>query len=657
MHTVDIDFETRSTVDIYTVGAWGYAEHPTTDVLCIQYSINGQDPTLITQDALNWKDIPKDLKDAIQDIDFIFFAHNAFFERAIWINLLKSRYGWGYVSRNRWRCTLAMASACALPKALAKVGAVLELSTQKDVSGARIMKKLSRPKKKVAENERIQNETIWHENPQDLRMLYDYCAEDVKTEQLLSKSIPALPWKEQKIWELDQKINERGVQIDIPTVEKIKRLILEYTNQLKGELSGLTDGYLDSVSRIQRVITWVESQNVQIKDLRKETIQQLLTQDLPEKVKRVLYIRQQLSKSSTTKYQAMLDRTDSNHRLRDQLQYHSASTGRWGGKGVQLQNLPKEEIDDQDFAIKVMCTGNLETVKFLYPNFTNAASACIRGMIIAAPKHELFVADYSTIEFRVLMWLVQDKKTLHILEDSKKDIYADMAQQIYEIPVAAKKNSEQRNLGKAVVLGCGYGMGMKRFKETCEDKKVFISEKLAQKAVNAYREAYPLVVATWYAQGHTAIAACKTSEVLSCGKIKWAYRGDFLICQLPSKRNLYYFKPEIQDIDSPYGSKPTLTYMTVDSQTQKFIRTRTWGSKIIGNICQAIARDIMAEAMLRCEAKGFPIIFTVHDEIVAEVPKGTKTLTAYIDTLCKLPKWAEECPIRAEGWIGQRYKK
>ncbi|MBV6341045.1 DNA polymerase, partial [Candidatus Magnetobacterium casense] len=352
----------------------------------------------------------------------------------------------------------------------------------------------------------------------------------------------------------------------------------------------------------------------------------------------VLRIRQQAGLSSTAKYEALIEALCEDSRLRDTLVYHAAQTGRWGGQLVQLQNLPKGTIKDTDTAIGSVKEMDLETLRLMYGDILGLLSSCIRGMFIASPGHDLIVSDYSAVEARVLMWLAGQDNAIKMFADGV-DIYTKMANAI--------GGGATRDLGKTTILGAGYGMGHVKFQSACATKGITVTIAEADRAINAYRASFAKVPQFWRDQEHAVRTAILTKQPVAAGKVTWEYRGDFLYCLLPSGRSLAYHKARVE------GSR--ITYMTTIGATHT--KTDTYGGRIVENITQAVARDLLAWAMVRAERAGYPIVLSVHDELVAEVPEGFGSVEAFNEVITKVPKWAAGCPIKAEGWRGKRYKK
>jgi DNA polymerase len=336
--------------------------------------------------------------------------------------------------------------------------------------------------------------------------------------------------------------------------------------------------------------------------------------------------------------------------------YHGAGTGRWAGKVVQLQNLPSRglgKLDGTDIA-EALHVGRTERV-YKEPSVSAALSSAIRGMFLSTLGYKLVVADYSAIEARGVMWLANDKVGLKMFSDSDAgrgpEVYVQMARMLYGDETITKENaSAKRDLGKQTILGCGYQMGVDRFLDTCIGYGMDVSRDMAEKAVQFYRERFYDVVRMWTAQERAAMAAMKGQKV-RCGRVVWYHKDKWLVCVLPSGREMAYFKPEI----STKEGRAKLSYVTIDSQTKQSLRKDMYGGLIVENICQATARDIMAWAMVRVHRAGYKVLFTVHDEIVAEHPKPD--MDEFIKIMTEIPPWAEGFPIKASGWISERYKK
>lgn len=561
-------------------------------------------------------------------------------------------YGFPRVPIAQWRCTAAKAAARSLPRSLKDVGKALNAPILKSDEGYRTMIKMCKPKP----------DGSWHENPEDFQKLYNYCIQDVEAERCIDKLLPDLIPSEQNIWFLDQLINTRGIYVDTNAVEKAISISEHYALSVKALVEDVSAGKLDGVSRRMAVLEWCRNQGVAITGYTKSDVKCVLEREsLPEAVRTVLEAKLQLGKTSVTKYQTMLDSCSDDNRIRDLFIYHGASTGRWAGKLIQIQNLPKGTVKDTETAIAILKQSTAEEFECFYPDVMDALSSCIRGMIIAAPGYQLMVADYAAIEARVVMWLAGEEYGLKQFRDFDAGIgeepYIIMAQNIYNRNDIGKKGIE-RQLGKTAILGCGFGMGDTKFLSTCHAWGIPIPADLAKKSVETYRSIYPRVRSSWFSQEAAAIKAVQTSESVHCGRVQWQSSGDALLCRLPSGRSLVYNNPSLDYVKTPWGeSKLALHFMGVNSVTKKWEREHTYGGKLVENITQAVARDIMAAAMFRAEKEGYSVAFSVHDEIVSEVPETFGNIKEFESLLCRLPVWAVGCPIAAKGFITKRYRK
>jgi DNA polymerase len=635
-----IDFETRSTVDLKRCGAWKYAADPSSDVLCLTYAIKDL-PVSIWYPG---EDMPKDLKYYI-NYGFPVESHNSFFERAIWRNIMVPRYGWIDIPDDQWRCSASRAAALALPRSLEMVGQALSLPIQKSQEGKRIMMKLSHPNAKGA----------WCGTSEDFRALYAYCKQDVAAERCLSKKIPQLISNELKVWQLDQKINERGIRVDREAVHASLKLLKAYTERLGAEFREITGGGIDSPTQRDKTLSWLKNEGLEMEGLTKNQVLDAIggkNGKNTEKTQRVLEIRQAISKTSTAKYQAILDGTCLDGRLRDLLMYHGASTGRWTGKAIQPQNLPKntEKIDLDKF-FRILKWEDLEAFELCYPDVMKALSSTIRGVFIPSAGKTFFGGDFAAIEARVLFWLAGESKGLEMFRKGD-DLYKDLAATIYMVS-AKDVTKEQREMGKRGILGAGYGLGAKKFLETTKAfARMDITEELAVRVIDAYRTKYSKVVAYWYDQENKAKEAIDTKKTVG----NWSLKDGYLFYTLPSGRRLAYYAPKIEVCNTPWGdTKPTITFMAVNAVTKQWERDRTYGGKIVENITSAVARDLLAEAMLRLEAAGYEVVLSVHDEILCEKVKGS--VSDFISHMTTLPAWAKGLPVKAEGWCGYRYSK
>lgn len=688
MIRVHLDFESRSKADIWSCGAYRYSQDPSTEVLCLAYCIGDKEVQIIPRDFFTGKIADERVGQLIAAANnpmCTFVAHNAFFEQCIWKNILVPRYGFPEIPFYRWECTASKALAHGLPKALKDVAKVLGLSQLKDEEGKRIMLKMSKPRKPTKNDP-----SEWHESPEDFEVLYSYCKQDVEVERAIDLALPRLCDTEQKVWQLDQWMNMNGVRVDLDLVDKALGFATEYSDRLNKRLYDLTEGEVEGCTKRLAMMRWLEKNDYPMKNLQAATVRAALANDtkMPEHVRKVLSIKIALGKSSVSKYTAFKESTCEDGRLRDILVYHSASTGRWGGKIVQLQNLPRGSVKYTDAAAACALKLDLENFKKLYPDVMETLSSCIRSVLIPDEGKSLFVADYSSIEARVIAWLAREESTL-LAFDRGECVYCKEASSIFGRPIT-KKDKFERSIGKVAVLALGYQGGIGAFGQMAHAYEIdldpvydIMSASFSEQELSSAQYAYefyrakvseplnpkggmvadiikqrwrnnnPRIVELWAKMENAAIEAVKTGAPVWADKILWHVRGQFLYCQLPSGREIAYHKPEIR-IES---GKEQLTYMTLLSQTKQYVRTAAYGGKLVENITQAVARDIMANALLTIKNQGIFIPhLTVHDEIITSGPNDAD-VKELEEQMCILPEWAAGLPITAEGWKGMRYKK
>lgn len=704
MKRLTFDFETRSKSNLKKEGAFKYSLDPSTQPTCLAFKIHDE-PKVYFLDftAINrkWEDQPLTLillwNRFIKD-DWEFSAHNAFFERCIYENILVKRYGWPLIPARQYRCTAAKAAACALPRNLEGAGEAMKLTVQKDKRGYAAMMATCKPQKRYGDWNKMMSaiedrhnkdfkltpkQQKWidslknrtrpevfitpESHPDIFQTLYTYCKIDVRSEEQLDLSLPDLIPQEQEIWHFNQLLNWRGLRIDIPTVKKIiDMMALESKKKLK-ELDILTMGLITKPGATKSIIEFLAMEGIELPNLRSKTVSDKLGDfDIDENVRRLLEIRKALSLTSTKKYQGMLDRAMPDHRVRDILLYHGASTGRDTGTGIQPHNFPRGLLKvnkDKPYAhVENVIECNKDMLELLYGEDSLAMlfSAILRNMIIPTEGSELFVADFSKIEVAVLWWLADNRPGLAIL-NSGKDPYKYMAAQNtgkrYE---EISDDGDERQLGKAQVLGCGFQMGPDRFRQAAWDMyRLKLTEEQSRIAVANYRTTNAAVPILWKAYEAAAIGAVENpGQIFKAGKCNFFTKSKFLWIELPSGRKLAYREPDLSWRETEWGPRKTLEFWAVNSLIKKWAKESTFGGKICENIVQATARDLMMPAMARLETAGYKGLLMVHDEGICEKPKGTGNLKEFVNILCARPNWADKnLPIEAKGWIGPRYRK
>lgn len=672
-----LDFETYSDVDLRDVGAYEYSMHPSTEIICVAFQLGTLKDFLSGEplEVHSWSPLLRDrnlkafmlFENALRDPKTILVAHNAFFDALILRNVFTRRMPKPYpgFEWKRWRCTMAMCQALALPRSLEDAAIALKLLEGKDKEGNRLVKKWCKPRKatKASDARRhldlVQfNETAYAE----LMRIIEYCKSDIRVTADILRRIPLLSAEEQRLWEITQTINLRGFRVDRPLVQTILQLIAYEGKRLDAKLVKLTRGKVESGTKAAQLKQWICAEGYPVSDLQQKTVTAALkAPETPPRIKAVLRIRQARSMSSTAKYERFEAISQVDGRARGGIVYHAASTGRWGGSLLNPQNFPRGTIRNSIQAAEIVADGDPGLVRLIYGNPMAVYSSCLRTMIIPSEGNVFDVADYAQIEVRVLFWMAGHQKGLEVFKDKSRDIYKEAASGIFKMHVAdIDKEGFERFTGKEQILGCGFGMGWKKFQQGMADKGRPISDELAKRVVDIYRRSNVAVVRMWYALEEAAIkATVAPGRKVHAARCVYESDGAFLYCTLPSGRRLAYQEPKVR-LELKFGEKKHVLYhWTVDPRTKKRIYTSTYGGKLTENVVQATARDIMAHAKVSIEASGvWQLVLSVHDELISERSRFTsQTVDDYIALMKSLPKWAEGCPIEASGWSGDRYRK
>jgi DNA polymerase len=659
---IKLDFEIFSEHNLKKGGAWKHSLHPSTEVLCAAIQFPEEEPILWTPDLdpSESRIVTSSLHDYINDGE-LFEAHNSFFELCIYENICVKKLGWPPIPRENWRCSASNAAAMALPRALENLGPALNLSKQKDLEDKRVMMKVTKPRKPTKNDPSTRHTP--ENNPKDFETLYSYCIGDVECEDAIAEVVPPLSKSELEIFQLDQKINLRGVYIDREAV--LSALDIFEQSKLKNAIATtkLTSGVLTGTSSPAKVRKWLKNNGLDLPNLQADTVKDTLELgELPHITKKLLELRQQSSLTSIAKYTSMIEMLGDDNRIRGILMYHGASTGRWAGKGFQPHNMPHGFKDNAPAIDLYMLKRDIKLIQAVFGSVNDFLKGCLRGMICAPPGKDLMAGDFAAIEARDLAWLANDENALDNFHNGI-DPYIDLAMDIWDI-VFDEVTKEKRFVGKHGELGLGYGMGWKKFIMTCAaiakkmDLNVNVPVPLAKKTVKIYREKHAPIVQFWKDVEAAAVKAVYQNRQVRVDKVMFGMRNNFLHIKLPSGRLLSYYDPKIMKKKTPWGEyRPALTHMGSNATTHKWERQETWGGTLVENITQAVARDCLAEAMLRVEAKGYPIVFHVHDEIVCEIDKGFGGVEEFEEIMSVVPSWAKGCPISVEAWRGKRYRK
>jgi DNA polymerase len=685
--TLHIDWETRSTVDLKAAGLDNYAKHATTDVWCMGYAFDDEASDLIPfyKNGAVLDPGRDDTQDRIaQHVrnGGVVKAHNAAFELAIWNNIMVPRYGWPELKPEQVRCTMAMAYAMGLPGALDNAAKAVGLTHQKDEAGGRLMLQLAKPRSVSPSGE-----IAWWDEPEKLERLYAYCKQDVEVERELDKRLMPLSAAEQQLWQLDQEINNRGIQVDTAAIRKAIKVADVEAERLHGDIRRITNNFVGFTSEVARITTWVRDQGVDIPGLAKADVLDALALDtLPDPVRAALLVRQEAGKSSVKKLNTMLLRASADGRVRGTMQYHGAATGRWAGRGIQPHNMPRPSISPEAVEDAIDHINDRDYLSVFYGPPLSVVSDCLRGMICAAPRHELIAVDFANIEGRVLAWLAGEEWKLQAFRQydtfqldangnripgKKPGEFLRVGPDIYKLAYAKSFHvgvetvtGKQRQVGKVEELALGYGGGVGAFQTMARGYNVQISDAEAEQIKQGWREVHPRVVAYWYDLEAAAINAVlspgqKCAAGLKGREVTFLKNGSFLWCKLPSGRVLCYPYPQIESKEMPWGGmKDVLTYMSV-GLNNKWERCSTYGGSLAENVTQAVARDVLAEAIVRLEIRTLDVVMHVHDEIVVEIPEDrpANMLPLIEEIMSEVPTWATGLPMAVEGWRGKRYRK
>jgi DNA polymerase len=732
-----IDYETRSACDLTKYGLWNYSIHPTTDILCCSVKIDGGETRIWINEKYSCP--PEYLKnEVIPTEEFVqimnsadkYIAHKAMFERIMTLNV-GYRYGIKPIPLEKAVCTMAMCGYHALPLSLEGAGKALNLPILKDKLGYSAMLKLCKPRKpnKKDRLELIKNGCIecedgsfieadgtihwlWNEDEKTRAACYDYCCTDTDVEYLLYKNLSQLPPFERQIWELDQQINLKGLPVDTESANAIVKLVTNRESVLLKQFDDLVGGEVSGPRSYVAFRNWVNKKlDIELESLDKDSTEELLrrTKLFSEKdpegiVKRVLEIKSEIAKASVAKFRSFIEKSDDNGLLRFLFQYFSASTGRFGGRDLQPQNLPRDSYPPKmyELIIELFKSGNADGISLLYDEPFYAASRCIRGTICAKDGMEFLAGDFSSVEAVGNCCLAGDEPGIETFR-KKECAYSKFAACIFGIRYEDVKNpSKERQTGKCGELALGFLGGIGAFASMSKTYGIDLeilpdlilgsatpdeldgeygAVALAQRYVSTNPDTMSLdaaiscdVIKRRWRESHPAIVSFGKSleiaakdaiqnhgKVFKVRDIRYCYTGGFLKCMLPSGRLIHYYDPKLKNVETEFGLRLTLNYMGVRTDTtgtsRQWCRVMTYSGKLLENVVQGVCRDLLCHSMLNLRSKGFDIRMHVHDEIVALQKVGQRSLEEFLEIMTMLPPWAADWPIRAEGWSGQRYRK
>lgn len=656
MHRVmGVDIETYSSVDLTEAGVYAYVEAPDFDILLISYIFDdwGEDDVKTIDCFDADPDMMAEFCEALLDPQIVKTAFNANFERTCLAKWLQKP-----MPPEEWRCTMVKALTLGLPGNLAGAGEALGLPPEKlkDPQGKALIQFFSKPCKPTRTNgQRTRN--LPQHDPAKWQLYKGYNRQDVVTEQeiLRKLSIYKTPESEQELWALDQHMNDNGVALDIPMVEKIVEYDTRRRQELQEEAQELTG--LKNPNSLAQLKRWLAEQGVEMTSVTKDTIAEALRDpELPDVVRRVLEIRTALGKTSVAKYSTMLVAHCQDHRLRGILQFYGANrSGRWAGRLVQTHNLAKNTLPDLALARELAAEGDFETMGTLFGETAFVFSELIRTAFIPSEGCRFIVSDFSAIEARVLAWLAGEEWVLEAFRNGK-DIYCETASMMYHVPVEKHgANSHLRQKGKVAVLACGYQGGVGAMKRM--DKGGSIPEDELQSVVDQWRQANSNSVKLWRTcelAARTAIEEHRTVRLKN--GLAFGYINGNLFIRLPGGRKLCYWNTRLK-LD-PRDGREHIVYMGVNQETKQWGETETYGGKLVENIVQATARDCLAISMQRVAALGYNIVMHVHDEIIVDCPiEDTGAMERINACMAEPIPWAPGLPLKGDGYETPFYMK
>jgi DNA polymerase bacteriophage-type len=702
---IHLDIESRSVIDLRKAGVYVYAESPTTDIWCLAYSVdNGPIQVCTPTDAPN-----VNLFTLAIEKGFTFHAWNANFERIMWREILTKRYGWPEPKLEQWRCTMAAALAMGFPASLERVAPAVGLDITKDAKGQGLMKRMMRPRSthmasmtELGEYQTTES-YVWWDEPEKIARLTEYCAQDVEVERQVHARLCPLTEEEQKLWFLDQTINDRGLYIDEQLCHAAKKIVETAQTRLNANMIVTTEGLVQTCSNIGQLSAFLAENGIEADSLRKDKVAALLLRrDIPDAVRDALELRQDAAKAAFRKLDSALAGRSVDGRAKGLFFFNGATTGRWAGRRVQPQNLQRPAAGvDVNQLIDDILTADFDLIEMLYDAPLAAIGNAIRGIVRAAPGNQLIAADFNSIEARVLAWLAGEQWKLQAFAEydagTGPDLYKVAYGRSFGIDPSSVR-SDQRQIGKVQELALGYQGGVGAFGSMARLYGVDLGHiyntlcrtesEPAQRAAEAYekrgkgqglgrgawivaeivkqgwRKAHPNVVKFWADLEEAALQALNNpGEKVPCGKLCFLKSGSFMWLRLPSGRPLCYPYPRLSEKELPWldragkpATKLTFTYKT--EVNRQWVDSYAYGGLWAENVTQATARDLLAEAMKRLEHNGCAIVSHAHDEVVAET---TTDAIVDVDRFCRTmseqPAWATGLPITAAGWSGLRYRK
>ena len=651
-----IDNETYSSVDLKESGAYKYIESPDFEILIIGYAID--DGPVKQIDLACGEEMSEEFEDALFDPECLKVAHNAVFER---LNFKRIGYD---IPAEQWYCTSVKAAYCGLPLSLDGVSKTLNLTDKKLDTGKALIKYFSCSCKATRVNG-MRTRNYPKHAPEKWEMYKEYNRYDVLAEREIFHKLEKyeIPEIERRMYVLDQNINDRGILVDMELAKSAIDVDNTYTSILVQHAQQLTG--LENPNSPTQIRQWIEKKtgNV-VLSLSKETMPDLFKEfaGYPDVIE-LLNIRKKLSKTSIKKYYAMINCAMSDNRVRGTFQFYGANrTGRWAGRLLQLQNLSKNHISHIEVPRELIRARDWETVEIMYDDVADILSQLVRTALIASPGKVFSVADFSAIEARVISWLANEKWRMGVFRGDGK-IYEATGAKMFNVPISAiTKGSVLRDKSKISELALGYEGSLGALKRM-GGERMGLSDTEMMSLVRKWRSANPAIVDMWKEIDEASKEAVRYQRPVSCTcrNIIFDCNDEFMTIQLPSGRKLFYYGPKFKDKKIGRSTMPTrvLCYQGVVQETKQWGEIDTYGGKLTENIVQAIARDLLGDAMLRMQDEGYEIVASVHDEVIVEVPEinAKDHYNRLVEIMSTPPQWAEDLPLNADGGVMMFYQK
>jgi len=644
------DFESFSELNVTEVGAYRYAEHESTEPLCLAYARDDEE-VYAWVPSEDGRKCPARIRKAIEE-GYYFCAHNAQFERAMWLYVMVQRWGWPDVPAHRWRCTASMSAAVGFPRSLdgATVRAKLPKHLLKSKDGVAMLRLFSMPRKPTKGDTRTRIEP--DDMPAEFRRLVNYCKQDVRAERGLFHYLPTMPESEWSIWRADLKINEEGMPLDEGLIRGSLRALARIETDYRKRCNRIT-GY--NPTQRERIMEWLEDNGCTLPNLQLETVEKTLANKhihITKKVRAVLRMRIETSRASTKKIDKMLECIMEDGRARGMLLYAGAHTLRWSSRILQVHNFIRGYDNAERIAVilEAYRTGDAELVSMLFDRPIWELSKCIRGFIAAPKGLELGIVDYSQIEARNLDWSSGNEAGMEVWADAKIDPYVQLATIIFGVAYE-DVTDEQRRIAKNARLGAGYMMSAGAFLIYCHKMGSKIDEDTAELAIGTFREANQAIVDFWAdVQNHALAAIAEPQRTVKLRGLSFEMVDHWLTIILPSGRRIWYPYARITTGTTKYG-KPTEQIVFEGANHKE----HTYGGKIVENIVQGQCRDLLANGFMCAMHEGYNVVGHVHDEIIT---LGKKIDPKHLErTVCALPRWAKGMPLAAKGFTTPFYLK